>query len=205
MTTSTPARLAGLSLSLASLTCLAAVASAQEPTAASPPANAPAQTEQAGPPAPSEPAQRLVEVMRIRETVQGTLDRIRSRNPDIEAEAWSRFSDRVLSEELFDRIARLYDRRFTEAELTRITDFYASPVGRKLVESQAGLNEEIRGTIQSWTAIAARTALAEARRETAEPEAPDDGAEDDQAGDTAPEAPAEGEPTDPTEPTDSEG
>jgi uncharacterized protein len=54
--------------------------------------------------------------------------------------------------ELFDQFARIYAMRFTMEELQQIVDFYSSPVGVKLADANASLNNDMQTVMQVFEA-----------------------------------------------------
>jgi uncharacterized protein len=54
------------------------------------------------------------------------------------------------STELFDLVANLYARQFTEAELSEIVAFYKSPLGLKLLAKEPTVNDQSLGLVQQW-------------------------------------------------------
>jgi hypothetical protein len=45
---------------------------------------------------------------------------------------------------LFDQFARVYAQRFTMEELQQIVDFYETPTGKKLAESNLAINTDLQ-------------------------------------------------------------
>ena len=52
---------------------------------------------------------------------------------------------------MVDIAAKIYAQRFTEAELQDIVTFFRSPSGKKYVETQPQLLDELVGAMQDWT------------------------------------------------------
>jgi hypothetical protein len=63
--------------------------------------------------------------------------------------------------ELLDECAKVYARHFTFAELTELTQFYGTPLGQKVIQSQSALMLELNQVGQHWGMGAAQRALQE--------------------------------------------
>lgn len=74
--------------------------------------------------------------------------------PQVPAEFWDEFLRRARADLplLVDSLAPPFARRFNEAELRAIIDFYKSPVGKKFVTAQAPLQQESMAFGQRWGA-----------------------------------------------------
>jgi uncharacterized protein len=54
-------------------------------------------------------------------------------------------------DEMIDIAAKIYARRMSEADLKTAADFFNSPAGKKYVEAQPGMLDEVVLAMQSWT------------------------------------------------------
>ena len=55
------------------------------------------------------------------------------------------------SDEMIDIAAKIYARQMTEEELKQAADFFNSPVGKKYVNVQPGMLDQLVVAMQSWT------------------------------------------------------
>lgn len=67
--------------------------------------------------------------------------------------------------ELLDQFARIYAVRFTTEELQQIVDFYESPVGQKLAQTNAEANQDLQRVLQVFTNNLQREFFAQVRAE----------------------------------------
>jgi hypothetical protein len=74
--------------------------------------------------------------------------------PQVPEEFWTRFETRMVKEApaLGDSIAFLYAQKFSVRELQQLTDFFNSPIGRRLVAVQPLLIAESSAIGQRWGA-----------------------------------------------------
>ncbi len=68
-------------------------------------------------------------------------------------------SPREALPELFDECAKVYARHFAVAELTELTEFYGTPLGQKLIQSQSALMLDLNQVGQRWGMVAAQRAM----------------------------------------------
>ncbi|HEV8392551.1 MAG TPA: DUF2059 domain-containing protein [Dongiaceae bacterium] len=77
-------------------------------------------------------------------------------NPGMEAQARDMMDSRVtpamreMLPEMVELTAQIYARHFTVDELTQLTDFYGTPLGQKLIQSQPVLIAEAGQAGQQW-------------------------------------------------------
>lgn len=76
----------------------------------------------------------------------------RAAMPDIPAEFWTRLEQRFERElpQLIDTVAVIYAGLFTAAELDGLTDFYRSPLGQRLRDTQPSLIAATSEAGQRW-------------------------------------------------------
>ena len=68
-------------------------------------------------------------------------------------------------EEMNDIAAHVYARRMSEAELKEAAAFFNSPVGKKYVEVQPGMLDDLVVAMQSWTQKLSTTMMTRVREE----------------------------------------
>jgi uncharacterized protein len=68
-------------------------------------------------------------------------------------------------QKMVDNAARAFASRMTEAELKTISDFYKSPAGRKYVETQPGILDDVVRDLATWTQQTAQFVMSRAREE----------------------------------------
>ena len=66
---------------------------------------------------------------------------------------------------MVDNAARAFASRMTEAELKTIADFYKSPAGKKYVETQPGILDDVVRDLATWTQQTAQFVMTRAREE----------------------------------------
>lgn len=84
--------------------------------------------------------------------IQANLPAQRAAAPQLPAEFWTRFEERILKDapQLLDSIAVLYARHLSRQELDAITAFYQSPAGQRLRALQPTLVAEGAVIGQRW-------------------------------------------------------
>lgn len=65
-------------------------------------------------------------------------------------EFWSEFKKEVNADALIDLIIPIYDKYFTEEDLNQLIQFYNSPIGKKVIESQPLILQESMLAGQAW-------------------------------------------------------
>ncbi|MBX9932081.1 MAG: DUF2059 domain-containing protein [Methylobacterium sp.] len=68
---------------------------------------------------------------------------------------------------MIDTAARIYARRLTEAELNEIVTFFRSPAGKRYVETQPQVLDEMVGAMQTWTQEVSEYVMVRVRAEMA--------------------------------------
>ncbi|WP_082494667.1 DUF2059 domain-containing protein [Methylobacterium sp. Leaf108] len=68
---------------------------------------------------------------------------------------------------MIDTAARIYARRLTEAELTEIATFFRSPAGKRYVETQPQVLDEMVQAMQTWTQDVSEYVMVRVRAEMA--------------------------------------
>jgi hypothetical protein len=68
-------------------------------------------------------------------------------------------------QKMVDNAARAFASRMTEAELKEISAFYKSPAGRKYVETQPGILDDVVRDLATWTQQTAQFVMTRAREE----------------------------------------
>lgn len=68
-------------------------------------------------------------------------------------------------QKMVDNAARAFASRMTEAELKTIADFYKSPAGKKYVETQPGILDDVVRDLATWTQQTAQFVMSRAREE----------------------------------------
>lgn len=91
----------------------------------------------------------------------------RAANPQVPAAFWDEFLLRARKKlpELIDSLAPIYAGHFTLAELQQLRAFYESPIGRRLVAEQGGLQEQSTRIGQRWGAILGADVAADLTRQ----------------------------------------
>lgn len=85
-------------------------------------------------------------------TMQAAIPAQRQATPQLPAEFWTRFEQRMHSDlpMLVDSIAVVYATQFTVAELDGLTAFFLSPLGQRFVQAQTALTTESMAVGQRW-------------------------------------------------------
>ena len=68
-------------------------------------------------------------------------------------------------QKMVDNAARAFASRMTEAELKTISDFYKSPAGKKYVETQPGILDDVVRDLATWTQQTAQFVMSRASEE----------------------------------------
>ncbi|KKB81249.1 hypothetical protein VW35_03770 [Devosia soli] len=106
----------------------------------------------------------------IVETGVETMQQIVQQNPEI-IDKTNEAITKVITEysgrkgELLDQFARVYALRFTQQELQEIVDFYESPTGQKLAQTNAEANTDLQRVMQVFSNNLKREFFAKVRAE----------------------------------------
>jgi len=101
---------------------------------------------------------QILQVTRAADQVVGAIEATvpaqRAGNPRIPSVFWDRFlaQARERRGEFLDSLVPLYSRTFGMAELQALLQFYQSPLGQRLLETQPGLMQESVQIGQRWGA-----------------------------------------------------
>lgn len=106
----------------------------------------------------------------ITEPLLGSLQQMNVTRPEIKQDL-----DQVVAQirpeldkekqKMVDNAARAFASRMTEAELKTISDFYKSPAGKKYVETQPGILDDVVRDLATWTQQTAQFVMTRARDE----------------------------------------
>ncbi len=124
---------------------------------------APAATAVAAPEAKQAEVRRLLVLTGADRLAVQSLDTMisgfRAAMPEVPAEVWAELRTELRTEDLLDKMAALYTRRFTAEEIAALVAFYESPLGRRLVEEQPAIYAEATRVGQEWGVEAAERAI----------------------------------------------
>jgi len=70
--------------------------------------------------------------------------------PQVPAEFWDRFLERVDGSDVVEMMVPIYARHFTRAEIQDILAFYETPTGQKLIATMPTVMQEVLATSQQW-------------------------------------------------------
>lgn len=70
--------------------------------------------------------------------------------PQVPEEFWSRFMEKVDTDEIIDMTVPIYTKHLTHAEIKQLLDFYQSPLGRKLIATLPSILAESMQAGQRW-------------------------------------------------------
>jgi uncharacterized protein len=89
-------------------------------------------------------------VKTMQRIVNTMLDEQAAQHPEIPAEYWKRFKTKFKPEELAERILPVYDKHFTREEINQMIVFYQSPVGKKMAELEAPIQQQCMAIGQQY-------------------------------------------------------
>lgn len=104
------------------------------------------------------------------ETAVESMRQIIQQNPEISTQTSDAIS-KVLEEykgkkgDLLDQFARVYAIRFSTEELQQVVDFYSSPVGMKLAQSNGEINVDLQRVMQVFSGTVKQEFFAKVRAE----------------------------------------
>ena len=106
----------------------------------------------------------------IETMTKGMADIVRKQNPDKGAvidEVMGLMREKFLarSAEVLDMVAPLWAEKFSVAEMKEIAAFFASPIGRKVIEAQPGIMQKAMQAGMQWGQKIGKEVEAEARKE----------------------------------------
>lgn len=70
--------------------------------------------------------------------------------PQVPMEAWDRMEEKMDTGELIDMTVPIYAKHFTHDEIQQMLEFYATPLGRKMVTTMPALMQELMVAGQEW-------------------------------------------------------
>jgi len=70
--------------------------------------------------------------------------------PSVPDEFWENFKKELKSETLIEMVIPIYDKYYTEEEIKQLTDFYGTPIGRKVIASTPLISQESMQAGQKW-------------------------------------------------------
>ena len=99
-----------------------------------------------------------------------------SRNEEIGNTLVAKLRERLNSDELIVRLVPVYDKAFTESDLSGIISFYESPPGRKLLDATPKVMEEANNVSEQWIREMLPPIMAQMEEQYPELKQPDSGA-----------------------------
>ena len=90
------------------------------------------------------------EVELVKQGMLGMIDQIRESPTELPPEFFDEFKKAVLSDELKDVLAPIYDRHYTLEEIEQLIKFYESPIGRTMVKRQPLVQQDAMGVGRHW-------------------------------------------------------
>lgn len=70
--------------------------------------------------------------------------------PTVPEEFWEDFKKELKADDLVNMIIPIYDKYYSEADIKQLTDFYQTPVGKKVIASSPKIMQESMQAGQSW-------------------------------------------------------
>lgn len=70
--------------------------------------------------------------------------------PSVPNEIWDNFMKEMNSETLISLVIPIYDKHYTESEIKQLTDFYQTPIGKKVIETTPLISQESMLVGQKW-------------------------------------------------------
>jgi len=90
---------------------------------------------------------------------------IRQSQPNAPAEFWDKFSAKMDSHQLIEKIVPIYDKYYTVEDLQALNAFYSSPVGHKILATLPNVMQESMRVGQEWGGELAQEAAHEIQAE----------------------------------------
>ena len=104
-------------------------------------------------------AQKIQRLMKItgarqiaRQSAGQIIGQFREMQPNLPIEFWNEFLSETNLDELFGIAASIYDKSFSDEEVTQLIAFYDSPVGRKITTLLPDLTKQMLNAGQKWGA-----------------------------------------------------
>ena len=69
---------------------------------------------------------------------------------NVNEEFWNEFMKEASADELIELMIPIYDKYYTEEDITQLIAFYQSPLGKKMVQVLPGINQESMAAGQEW-------------------------------------------------------
>ena len=70
--------------------------------------------------------------------------------PNVPGEFWDEFSKEINPQDLVDLIVPIYAKYYTDEELTKLIEFYKSPLGQKVVEKLPLITQDSYTAGENW-------------------------------------------------------
>jgi hypothetical protein len=123
----------------------------------------PAAAQQQPAPNPSAKEEKIRELLRVTgsgrlavQVIDQMLGSFRQAMPDVPAAFWDDFRREARPEDLEELIVPIYASHYDEADIQGLLDFYASPVGRKMLKETPGVVSESMEAGRKWGGDLAR-------------------------------------------------
>ncbi|MCL2265183.1 MAG: DUF2059 domain-containing protein [Treponema sp.] len=70
--------------------------------------------------------------------------------PDIPAVVWVKFKDKIKIDDLLEMCIPIYDKYYTHNDIKEMIKFYESPIGKKMVDAEYKMTNEISALGEKW-------------------------------------------------------
>ncbi len=98
---------------------------------------------------------KYLKISRILESTEEMLEymikNIKMGVGDVPEEFWSNFKENIDYDKYLESLVPIYDRHYNKQELKQLIEFYESPTGQKLLDTQPKIFEERRTKDERWT------------------------------------------------------
>src|SRR5574341_19648 len=78
------------------------------------------------------------------------ISQYRQTMPNVPAKFWDKFMQEINPEGLVELMVPIYDRHFTQQDITELIKFYQSPLGVKLIQKLPAITQESFQAGQEW-------------------------------------------------------
>lgn len=104
--------------------------------------------------------ERMMEQMKVQ-----MIASMKANAPDVPSEFWTKFSEKMNTHELIEKLLPVYDKYYSLEDLRAVNAFYSSPSGQKILATLPQVMQEAMRIGQDWGRKIGQEAVAEIEAE----------------------------------------
>lgn len=84
------------------------------------------------------------------ETSKNLINKFKELMPDVPEEFWKKFSDLLQTDDIIKITIPIYQKHFSDSDIEQLLSFYATPVGKKMIEKNPIIYQEANAAGEKW-------------------------------------------------------